>query len=75
MIATWTVELFLDKLNILEDSIANSGTEVILHNIQVEMDSIRKEFERFIIKHKVYIYTISHSLLEGSRSTDNLRSN
>ena len=53
MVSTWAVELFLDKLNSLEDSAANSANEVIQKNIQVDIENVRKEFQEFITKHKV----------------------
>jgi hypothetical protein len=55
MISTWAVELFLDKLNVLEDTAANSANDVIQRNVLTDMENIRKEFEEFITKHKVIL--------------------
>ena len=53
MISTWAIELFLDKLNTLEDSATNSANEIVQRNILGETENVRKEFQEFIIKHKV----------------------
>ena len=53
MISTWAIELFLDKLNTLEDSAANATNSIAEQNIKSEIDSIRSEFQDFITKHKV----------------------
>ncbi|KAI0552912.1 vacuolar protein sorting protein-like protein DigA [Xylaria curta] len=54
MIATWLVEVFMAKLNSLEDSIAveaEAGDEHIAQSRQ-QLDAIREEFHNFVEKHK-----------------------
>jgi len=53
MISTWAVELFLDKLNTLEDSAANSTNEIVQRNVLSDTENLRKEFQQFILRHKV----------------------
>lgn len=53
MISTWAIELFLDKLNTLEDSAANSTNSVVQRSIKSEIETVRAEFQDFITKHKV----------------------
>ena len=53
MISTWAVELFLDKLNSLEDSATNSDNFLAQQNLKSESETIRSEFQDFITKHKV----------------------
>ena len=53
MISTWAIELFLDKLNSLEDSATNSNNTVTQQNLKSELESVRHEFQEFISKHKV----------------------
>jgi len=53
MISTWAVELFLDKLNTLEDSAANSTNEIVQQNVLSDTENLRKEFQQFILRHKV----------------------
>jgi len=77
MVSTWAIELFLDKLNSLEDATANSSNTIIQQNRKTETEAIRAEFQEFITKHKVYIAPPSLILIfvERSRSTNNVRSN
>jgi hypothetical protein len=53
MVSTWAIELFLDKLNSLEDATANSSTAMIQENKKTEAEAVRTEFQDFIGKHKV----------------------
>ena len=53
MISTWAIELFLDKLNSLEDSATNSNNFLVQENLKSETETIRSEFQDFITKHKV----------------------
>lgn len=53
MISTWAIELFLDKLNSLEDSATNSSNSLVQQNLKFETETIRSEFQDFIMKHKV----------------------
>jgi hypothetical protein len=53
MISTWAIELFLDKLNSLEDASSNSSNPLIQQTLESESETIRLEFEEFIKKHKV----------------------
>ena len=55
MIATWATELYLDKLNSLEDSTTNSSNELLQEKIKSEIETTRQEFQEFINKHKVVI--------------------
>ena len=55
MISTWAIELFLDKLNSLEDATANTINSAAQNNILTETETIRLEFQNFIIKHKVLV--------------------
>jgi hypothetical protein len=53
MISTWAIELFLDKLNTLEDSATNSNNTIVQENMKSETEATRLEFQDFIKKHKV----------------------
>jgi len=53
MISTWAIELFLDKLNSLEDSATNSSNAITQSNLKSESEAVRSEFQNFITKHKV----------------------
>lgn len=55
MISTWAIELFLYKLNSLEDSATNSNNSLIQQNLKSETETIRSEFQDFITKHKVIL--------------------
>jgi vacuolar protein sorting-associated protein 18 len=59
MISTWAIELFMDKLNTLEDSAANSTNSVAQRSIKSEIDTVRAEFQDFIAKHKV-VHSSTH---------------
>ncbi|KAI1335744.1 hypothetical protein F5Y15DRAFT_408988 [Xylariaceae sp. FL0016] len=54
MIATWLVEVFMAKLNSLEDTIQveAEGVENGNHKSRDELDAIRTEFHNFVNKHK-----------------------
>jgi hypothetical protein len=77
MISTWAIELFLDKLNSLEDSATNSSNAIIQKNIKSETEIIRSEFQDFIMKHKVPSPFPRKKLIrvERFRSSNNLRFN
>ena len=53
MISTWVIELFMDKLNSLEDSATNSSNAIMQSNLKSETEIVRAEFQDFIKKHKV----------------------
>lgn len=53
MISTWAIELFLDKLNSLEDSVANSNNSLVQHNLRDDLKTVESESQDFITKHKV----------------------
>ncbi|KAI2636463.1 Pep3/Vps18/deep orange family-domain-containing protein [Hypomontagnella submonticulosa] len=55
MIATWLVEIFMAKLNSLEDSItieAEPTENESRKQSRYQLDTVRKEFQEFINKHK-----------------------
>ncbi|KAJ5908446.1 hypothetical protein N7495_001128 [Penicillium taxi] len=55
MVATWLVEIFMSKLNSLDDNIATKAelTEgVTTGEIEVELDIIQSEFQEFLNRHK-----------------------
>ncbi|KAJ5280429.1 hypothetical protein N7478_005801 [Penicillium angulare] len=55
MVASWLVELFMSKLNSLDDNIATKAelTEgVTTGEIKDELGSVRAEFQEFVNKHK-----------------------
>ena len=55
MVASWLVELFMSKLNSLDDNIATKAelTEgATTGDIQGQLGSIRSEFQEFVNKHK-----------------------
>ncbi|KAI0845206.1 Pep3/Vps18/deep orange family-domain-containing protein [Daldinia vernicosa] len=55
MIATWLVEIFMAKLNSLEDSItveAESTENGNAKESRYQLDAVRSEFEDFVNKHK-----------------------
>jgi hypothetical protein len=62
MISTWAIELFLDKLNTLEDSATNSSNAITQENIKTETEAVHKEFQNFIDRHKVS-YSITMKLI------------
>lgn len=53
MISIWAVELYLNKLNTLEDSATNSNDAIVQNNVKSEVEVIRSEFQAFVVKHKV----------------------
>jgi hypothetical protein len=73
MISTWAIELFLDKLNTLEDSATNSNNTVAQESMKSETETVRLEFQDFIKKHKVYLNQIK-LMVERLGSSDNIRS-
>jgi hypothetical protein len=73
MISTWAIELFLDKLNTLEDSATNSNNTIVQENMKSETETIRLEFQDFIKKHKVNLNQIK-LIVERLGSSDNIRS-
>lgn len=55
MVATWLVELFMAKLNLLDDTLSaqaevSEGTTV--SNTKDELPAIRREYQEFVTKHK-----------------------
>ncbi|KAJ5176949.1 uncharacterized protein N7482_002826 [Penicillium canariense] len=55
MVASWLVELFMSKLNSLDDSIATNAELVegaTEDQVQDQLGSIRAEFQEFVNKHK-----------------------
>jgi len=55
MISTWAIELFLDKLNSLEDATTNSNNTLVQQNLKDDLHTVQSEYEVFITKHKVFI--------------------
>jgi len=53
MISTWAIELFLDKLNSLEDSATNSNNSLVQQNLKDDLQTVQSEYQSFITKHKV----------------------
>jgi len=73
MVSTWAIELFLDKLNSLEDATSNSSNVIIQQNRKTETEAIRAEFQKFITKHKVCCPAASYTnSVERSRSTNDI---
>lgn len=72
MISTWAIELFLDKLNTLEDSATNSNNPITQQNLKSELETVRLEFQEFISKHKVVRALILKLILERFRSADHV---
>jgi hypothetical protein len=56
MISTWAIELFLDKLNSLEDSATNSNNSLVQQNLKDDLQTVQSEYQNFITKHKVQRY-------------------
>ncbi|KAI1824784.1 vacuolar protein sorting protein-like protein DigA [Xylaria intraflava] len=55
MIATWLVEIFMAKLNSLEDTIsveADAAGDAHVAQSRPQLDAVREEFHNFIEKHK-----------------------
>jgi hypothetical protein len=55
MVSTWAIELFLNKLNSLEDATTNSSNSIIQENKKTETEAVCTEFQEFITKHKVIL--------------------
>lgn len=58
MISIWAVELYLNKLNTLEDSATNSNDAIVQNNVKSEVETIRSEFQAFVTKHKVVPFVL-----------------
>ncbi|EAW12555.1 vacuolar protein sorting protein DigA [Aspergillus clavatus NRRL 1] len=55
MVASWLVEVFMSKLNALDDNIATKAElaeGVSTENIQDELSDVRAEFQEFVTKYK-----------------------
>ena len=55
MISTWAIELFLDKLNSLEDAATNSTNSLVQQNLKDDLHTVQSEYQNFITKHKVHL--------------------
>jgi hypothetical protein len=53
MVSTWVVELLLDKLNSLEDSLTSATDLRIKENLKSQLAAVKSEFQNFVLKHKV----------------------
>jgi len=55
MVASWLVELFMAKLNLLDDTIsakAEISEAAPIANVQEDLPSMRREFQEFVTKYK-----------------------
>ena len=55
MVASWLVELFMAKLNLLDDTIsakAELSEAAPIANVQEDLPSMRREFQEFVTKYK-----------------------
>lgn len=53
MIATWLVEIYLSKINLLEDLAASSAGSEDTSNCKAEQKALEDEFKVFLEQYKV----------------------
>lgn len=53
MIATWLVEIYLSKINTLEDLAASSAGSDDIDNFKAEQKDLEDEFKGFLEQYKV----------------------
>jgi hypothetical protein len=54
MIATWLVEIYLSKINTLEDLAASSAGSDDIGNFKAEQKDLEDEFKGFLEQYKVF---------------------
>ncbi|KAF9189184.1 hypothetical protein BGZ51_009790 [Haplosporangium sp. Z 767] len=73
IICTWLVEIYLSKMNQLEDQAASSATESDVQNLHAEQHVLEDEFKGFLEINKMYLdKKTTYKLLASHGRTDQL---
>ncbi|KAF9362080.1 hypothetical protein BGX26_004165 [Mortierella sp. AD094] len=73
IICTWLVEIYLSKLNQLEDQAASSAAESDVQNLQAEQGVLEDEFKGFLEVNKMYLdKKTTYKLLSSHGRTEQL---
>ncbi|KAG0252035.1 hypothetical protein BG011_007258 [Mortierella polycephala] len=73
IICTWLVEIYLSKMNQLEDQAASSATESDVQNLYAEQQVLEDEFKGFLEINKMYLdKKTTYKLLASHGRTDQL---
>jgi hypothetical protein len=55
MLATWLVEIYLSKINELEDVAAAEAASTNVENYRVEQEMLEEELRQFLVTYKVCV--------------------
>ncbi|KAI1305565.1 hypothetical protein EDD11_004922 [Mortierella claussenii] len=73
IICTWQVELYLSKMNQLEDQAASSAAESDMQNLQAEQSVLEDDFKGFLETNKMYLdKKTTYKLLASHGRTEQL---
>ncbi|KAF9207124.1 hypothetical protein BGZ49_001112 [Haplosporangium sp. Z 27] len=73
IISTWLVEIYLSKLNQLEDQAASCAPDSDVQNLQAEQDVLKDEFKAFLETNKMYLdKKTTYKLLASHGRTEQL---
>ncbi|KAG0306462.1 hypothetical protein BGZ98_002342 [Dissophora globulifera] len=73
IICTWLVEIYLSKMNQLEDQAASSAAESDVQNLQAEQSVLEDEFKGFLETNKMYLdKKTTYKLLASHGRTEQL---
>ncbi|KAG0369768.1 Pep3/Vps18/deep orange family-domain-containing protein [Gamsiella multidivaricata] len=73
IVCTWLVEIYLSKMNQLEDQAASSAAESNVQNLQAEQSVLEDEFKGFLETNKMYLdKKTTYKLLASHGRTEQL---